>query len=199
VRHPDFPSLSAIVLALLALAMPVFAHADELQVPQLMRMLAQNKSDKARFVEKKYIGFIDVPLFSSGTLSFVAPDRLEKRTLKPKPETMILDGDTLILERPGKNRLSLSLDDHPEVAAFIESIRGTMAGDLSTLQSFYTLKLAGSAKAWQLTLTPKQEKLNSIFEYIVIHGSGADIDAIELTQRDGDHSEMVITRSGARQ
>ena len=58
---------------------------------------------------------LDQPVESSGELLFIAPDRLEKRTLKPKPETMVLDGDTLTLER-GQRKRVLHLKDHPEVA-----------------------------------------------------------------------------------
>jgi hypothetical protein len=34
-------------------------------------------------------------LESSGELSFDAPDRLEKRTIKPRPDALLLDGDKL--------------------------------------------------------------------------------------------------------
>lgn len=171
-----------------------FASADDWQVPQLMHLLAQNKSGKATFVEKKYIGIIDRPLVSTGDLSFVAPDRLEKRTLSPKPESLVLNGDILIIDRPGKRQIRVSLDERPEVSAFIESIRGTLAGNLSALQTFYTLQLAGSAENWQLVLTPKQQPLSHIISQIRIDGAQADVRSIELDQRDGDHSVMVITQ-----
>lgn len=190
VKRPDF--LTALLV--FATFAPV-ARADDWQVQQLMHLLAQNKSGKATFVEQKFIGILDLPVKSTGELAFVAPDRLEKRTLTPKPETLILDGDTLTIDRPGKERMTVSLAEHPEVAAFIESIRGTLAGNLSALQSYYALKLTGSAGKWQLVLTPKQTRLSSIFEHIVINGVNADIKTIELDQRDGDHSEMVITQS----
>jgi outer membrane lipoprotein-sorting protein len=194
VKQPEIKRIFAIALLALAAIAPL-AHANDWQVQQLMQLLAQNKSGKATFVETKYIGIIDHPIVSSGELSFIAPDRLEKRTLTPKPETLILDGDTLTIDRPGKSRMTVSLAEHPEVAAFIESIRGTLAGNLSALQAFYALKLTGSADKWQLLLTPKQERISSIFEHIVINGANADIKTIELDQRDGDHSEMVITQT----
>ncbi|MFU8765517.1 MAG: Asp-tRNA(Asn)/Glu-tRNA(Gln) amidotransferase GatCAB subunit B, partial [Haliea sp.] len=50
---------------------------------------------------------------------------LEKRTLKPRLETMVLDGDTLTLER-GRRKHVLQLKDYPEVAGMIESIRATL-------------------------------------------------------------------------
>lgn len=185
-----------LIVAALALILSVSpTHAEDLRLPDLMQRLAQNKSGEATFVEKKYIGILDQTIVSTGDLSFSAPDRLEKRTLTPKPETLSLDGDSLTIERPGKHPMTVGLDDYPEVAAMVESIRGTLAGDLSALERFYSLDLAGSAERWQLTLRPKLEKLASVFDRIVIAGEHADIRAIDLQQRDGDHSEMVIMHS----
>lgn len=174
-------------------------HADTLQVPQLMHMLAQNKSGKATFVEKKYIGILDRPVVSTGTLSFVAPNQLEKRTLTPKSETLVLNGDTLTIDRSGGQQEIVSLGDHPEITAFIESIRGTLAGDLAALRTYYTLELSGTADQWSLALTPKQKRLSAIFTRIRIGGSGADVETIELDQHDGDRSVMTITGAGVIQ
>ncbi|TCJ15824.1 outer membrane lipoprotein carrier protein LolA [Parasulfuritortus cantonensis] len=160
-----------------------------------MRSLAENRSGKATFVEKKYMQILDQPIIATGELSFVAPDRLEKRTVTPKPETLILDGDVLTIERPGKATRTVSLQEHPEVAGFIESIRGTLAGNLSALKTFYDVTLTGSADNWQLTLKPRQNRLRSVFDHIAISGSQAEVRSVELEQRDGDHSEMAITRS----
>ena len=121
--------IRAIVGLMLCLATSL-AAADTLQLPQLMQLLAQNKAGKALFVEKKYISIIDKPIESSGELAFTAPDKLEKRTLKPKLELLVLEGDNLTIDQPDKHRLSIRLQEHAEVAAFVESIRGTLAGDL---------------------------------------------------------------------
>jgi len=185
-------ALAAIAWLLFALASPA-AQAEDLQLSQLMHILSQNKSGKATFVEKKYIGIIDRPLISTGDLSFTAPDKLEKRTLTPRPESLTLNGDILVIDRPGKQRRTFSLEEHPEISAFIESIRGTLAGDLGALEKFYTLKLTGSLTQWQLVLTPRHQRLSNIFSRIRIGGSGADVKTISMDQSDGDHSEMVIT------
>jgi outer membrane lipoprotein-sorting protein len=194
VKRTESRQRFAIAVLVFALTAPAM-HADAWRLSDLMQLLARNKSGNATFVEKKYIGILDQQIVATGDLSFVAPDKLEKRTLTPKPETLTLDGDRLTIVRPGKQPIKVSLDDHPEVAAMIESIRGTLAGDLSALESFYALELAGTVHGWQLTLKPKQEKLASIFDHIVIRGVQADIRTIDLEQRDGDHSEMIITQS----
>mgnify|MGYP001591365200 CR=1 FL=1 len=193
-KFPEPIRTTVIAWLMLVLAVP-FARADDEQLSQLMHLLGKNKSGKATFVEKKYIGIFDRPIVSTGDLSFVAPDRLEKRTLTPKPESLVLNGDILTIDRPGKRQMRVSLEEHPEVSAFIESIRGTLAGDLSVLQTFYTLQLTGSVEKWQLVLTPKQQRLSRIFSRICIGGSHADVNTIELDERDGDHSVMVITQA----
>ena len=83
----------------MSLSPSAFAAWD---LQQLMDSLAQHKSGRATFVETKRIAMLDKPVESLGELVFVAPDRLEKRTLKPKPESMIVDGDALTLERGGR-------------------------------------------------------------------------------------------------
>lgn len=169
-------------------------HANDWQIVDLMQLLGENKSGKAVFVEKKYLGIIDRPIESSGELSFTAPDKLEKRTLKPKSEAMLLEGDKLTISQPGKRHFTVTLLDYPEVAAFVDSIRATLAGDRSALEKFYTLELSGSAELWQLVLIPKQERMLKVISRIRIGGTHADVKNIDFFQGDGDHSEMVIKK-----
>ncbi|MDA8362915.1 MAG: outer membrane lipoprotein carrier protein LolA [Gammaproteobacteria bacterium] len=192
--------IRTVSMALLVFALTApFARAKDAQLPQLMHLLAQDKSAKATFVERTYIGIIDRPLVSTGDLSFAAPDSLEKRTLTPKPELLVLRGNTLKIERPGKRLMTIGLEGHPEISAFIESIRGTLAGDLTALKALYSLRLTGPIGNWRLVLTPKQRRLSRIFSRIRIGGSDAVVRTIELDQRDGDHSIMVITPVSRRQ
>ena len=138
--------LSAALFSLLAAVMLLVAPAahaaqtTEWDIDQLMQDLAQIRSNRATFVEKKFIAIIDKPVESSGELFYSAPDRLEKRTLKPKPESMILDQSTLIIER-GRQKHRLALQDYPELSAFIDSIRGTLAGDRKALERSFRLNL----------------------------------------------------------
>jgi outer membrane lipoprotein-sorting protein len=159
-----------------------------------MHVLAQKKSAKASFVEKKYISILDQPVESSGELSFEAPDRLEKRTLKPHPEVMLLDGDRLTVTLYEKRPLFLSLQTHPEVAALVDSIRGTLSGDQAALEKNYRLDLRGVPSKWQLTLTPLQRAVAKVVSRIEIGGADAAIKTIIFDQADGDRSEMTISK-----
>jgi hypothetical protein len=172
----------------------VSCHAGDWALADLMHLLAQQKSGKASFVEKKYIGILDTPLESSGELSFDAPDRLEKRTLKPRPEAMLLDGDKLTVTMHERRPVNLRLQDHPEIAAVVESIRGTLSGDKDALEKNYTIDFAGVRGKWQLTLAPVQKEVAKVVRQIRIGGADANIKLITFDQVDGDRFEMTISK-----
>lgn len=177
----------------LALAAPSPAAFAAWDLQQLMETLAQNKSGRARFTEKKSIAMLDKPVESSGELLYSAPSHLEKRTFKPKPEAMIVDGDELLIER-GRQKYNLQLQSYPELAAFIDSIRGTLAGDRRALERSYQLSLEGSAERWSLQLLPLDEKMRAVIQRIRIDGARDQVRSIEITQTDGDSSLMIIEK-----
>ena len=177
------------VLALMV--WPVTSHATDWDIDQLMHGLAQTRSSHARFVETKTIAMLDEPVESSGELFYSAPDRFEKRTLKPRRETLLVDGDTLLIER-GRKKYRLQLQDYPELAAFIDSIRGTLAGDRRALERNYQLGLDGSAARWTLQLLPTTKKMQAVVKHIRIAGARNEVSSVEVTQTDGDSSLMRV-------
>jgi outer membrane lipoprotein-sorting protein len=189
--------LASVLMGMALLFGCVAAHAQAWGLPDLMRMLARHKSANATFTEKKFIAVMDQPLESAGELSYTAPDKLEKRTLTPKVEIMTLDGDQLSVQRAGRRRMSVSLQSRPEAAAFVESVRGTMSGDLNALQKYYTLELSGRADAWKLALVPTQPGMLKIMSRIRIEGTQDALTLIVFDQADGDRSEMHIVAANS--
>lgn len=190
-------SLRSLCRILVALVLsPAIAHAADWDIDQLMRDLAQTRTGHARFVEKKSIAMLDKPVESSGELFYTAPDHLEKRTFRPKAESMTVDAGTLIIER-GRQKHRLQLQDYPELAAFIDSIRGTLAGDRQALERNYRLSLEGAAERWTLQLVPTDEKMQAVVKRIRIAGMRDAVRSIEITQADGDSSLMLIEKLAA--
>ena len=173
--------------------LPGSSRAAEWDIAQLMQSLAQTRSGYASFTEKKTIAMLDKPVESSGVLFFRAPDHLEKRTHKPKPESMVVDGDELLIER-GRQKYRLQLQDYPELAAFLNSIRGTLAGDRMALERNYELSLEGAAERWTLRLLPLDEKMRAVIQRIRIAGVRDQVRSIEIFLVDGDSSLMTIRK-----
>ncbi|RDK07109.1 LolA-related protein [Cupriavidus lacunae] len=192
-----FRYLLSMLLASATLALATPAGPAAFGVDQLMSTLAQRKSGRVLFTETKYLAILDKPVQSSGELRFTAPDHLEKRTLSPKAENLVLDGDMLTVERDGK-RYTMPLQNYPEIAAFIESIRATLAGNRDTLERYYKLGLEGRASRWTLTLTPADSRMAAAVSQVRIDGRQDALDQVEIRQADGDRSVMKIRPAGSR-
>lgn len=166
-----------------------------LTLDQLMGELAQHPGGQARFVEKRHLALLDKPVLATGEMTYTAPDRLEKRTLTPKTETLLLDKDTLTVERD-RRKLSINLSQRPEALAFVESIRGTLAGDRAALERNYRLQLSGTADTWTLTLVPSDARIAQLLQRVTISGTQRQVRHIEYLQADGDRTELAIEPLG---
>ena len=162
-------------------------------VEPLMAKLQQVKSASAGFVERKYLRLLMQRLETAGRLSYVAPDWLQKVTTKPALATFELRGDTVSSIQRNGERYSVTLAEHPEIAALVEGLRSTLAGDLPTLQRYYTIDFQGSHANWQLRLTPIDLTVREKVDDILISGAEATLKRVEVHEQDGDRSEMIIT------
>jgi outer membrane lipoprotein-sorting protein len=187
-------------LALLAAGMLTsIAHAAESVSPganpnawtldRLMSTLAHNKSGRATFTETKTLSIAAEPVVSSGELVFIAPDHLEKHTLTPKPEHLVIDGDKLTVER-NQRKFTMPLAQYPELSAFIESIRATLAGNRYALEAVYKVAITGHGDDWTLTLTPIDTRMQKVVSTITLDGTRS----VAIRQADGDHSLMRLQR-----
>jgi hypothetical protein len=164
---------------------------------EVMRLLAQRRHGRVEFVEQHFLAVLRRPIESSGEMLYDAPDHLEKRTLLPHPENLVLDGGALTVERGGQRRV-LDLHRYPQIQPFIESIRATLAGDRGALERVYRLEFAGSLPRWSLTLEPLDVELARAVKQVRIDGSRDELLRIEIRQPDGDRSLMTLRTPAAQ-
>jgi outer membrane lipoprotein-sorting protein len=163
---------------------------------RLMSTLGQKKSGQASFEETKYLSIATEPVKSTGTLSFVAPDHLEKRTESPKPEDLVVDGDKLTIARDG-HKYTLALTQYPELSAFIDSIRATLTGNRFALEQVYKVAVTGTGDDWTLTLTPLDSRMLKKISTITLTGTRDLLNTVAIQQADGDHSLMRLQNGTA--
>jgi len=193
----------AMLLAAAALAAsPARAADPPLTLESLMAALARNGPGTVRFTETKTSALLKAPIESSGTLTYAAPAKLEKRTLAPRDERFAVDGDTVVVESAARNaaekrRFELRLGDYPAIRAFVESIRGTLAGDLASLRRHYRVELEGTWADWRLHLLPSDPQMAELVLKVVIAGAGSEVRRIEILEAGGDRSVMTIAKPGA--
>ena len=143
------------------------------------------------FTEKKFIALLDRPIESAGELLYDAPDRLEKRTLEPKPESLVLEAGIVSAQR-GRHHYVLDLKQYPQVVPFIESIRATLAGDRAALEKVFKVDFSGSLDRWTLALAPLDPQLTRTVKQIHINGEKDQIHSVEIVEADGDRSLLTI-------
>ena len=146
------PCLRA-TIALLLLSLPAAAQPTSAQLaPELMAALARIPERHAIFHEQKTLSALSKPLLSSGTLTYRRPDHLEKITLAPTRETLVVDAGRLTVQQDDRPPRVLDLGTYPEIRALVEAILGTLRGDLPALTRTYTVQLIGSMQRWELML-----------------------------------------------
>jgi outer membrane lipoprotein-sorting protein len=179
---------ACVALVALAAGAPALAAFD---FDDLMATLAQRKTGEARFAEERFVSGLDRTLNYTGTLSFSAPDRLERQTVTPRRESFVVEGNQLTLQR-GERVRRLPLDSVPELAAMAAAMRGTLSGDGSALRRHFKATVDGSAARWTLTLVPLDFRLLGVVRLLRIDGLLADVRVVELQLADGDRSVTTI-------
>lgn len=183
--------LRTFLLACTALVLAGPALSAGFDVVQLMESLARHPGGPATFTETRHLALLDKPLVSTGEMRFTPPGRLEKRTLTPRPEYMLLERDRITVERDHR-RMTIRLGSRPEVLAFVDSVRGLLSGNRESMERSYLMQLQGEAPRWVLTLHPKDAEIAALIQRITVSGTQNQIRTIEYLQADGDRSVLAI-------
>ncbi|MEO8346529.1 MAG: LolA-related protein [Betaproteobacteria bacterium] len=174
---------------LVLVAMPHVALAFDLA--ELMAMLGQVSESSVAFVETKYVSTLNTPLVRRGTMRFIRPDQLQMRVETPYFERMDIAGGVLTIENRRGIR-QIDLDGQPSVAAWVASIRATLKGDAASLSRLFNVALTGQAARWSLSLAPREPGLSGVIQRISIDGTLARLTRIEVDERMGDRTVLVI-------
>ncbi len=183
--------MRVVASSLLFAATACFAAQTGFTLDQLMSLLAQRRQGEVKFAETDYLQVLDRPVKSSGVLIYEAPDHLEKRTLAPRKESMILEGDQLTVQR-GHGTYRMQVSAHPQAAPYVDAIRDTLAGNEAGLEKVFKVGFTGTRDAWKLELVPLDKEAARKVKRVEIAGGAAVIRSVEILQADGDRSLMTL-------
>jgi outer membrane lipoprotein-sorting protein len=188
---------------LLMLCFAAFAHAQEpapstaAPLTQLLAPFAEIRESTVRFTEVRKSATLEAPLTYRGVLSYTAPDRLVRENQSPIRERYLVEGDKLTLELNFNGQRSvreLKLSDIPGLHGFLGALRAVLAGDVTTLERLFRVRLSGESTAWALTLTPRKGVGLDGIQEIRLRGAATDIHTIETLETSGDSSQLKLTR-----
>ncbi|WP_273829302.1 outer membrane lipoprotein carrier protein LolA [Pseudomonas sp. SBT1-2] len=178
---------------LVLLGTPGLANAFDLQ--QLSDQLARPEVIHGSFVQEKHLRALPQPLTSKGSFVLAKSHGLLWLLKTPLQQDYRITGKG-IARRDGSGWQML-----PNKSAGAEQNRlflAVLQGDSSGLQRDFELALAGDAKAWKLTLTPRSLLLKQVFNQINIDG-GELVQRIELLETQGDSTVLEMHDSISNQ
>lgn len=138
-----------------------------------------------------------MPLVSTGTLLFRRPGRLEKVTEAPAPETLVVEGNQVVLTIGNEPPRVVPPGAAPGLDAMIDAFRAPLAGDLPALQRAFGVAGTGSPAAWQLDLTPTDPAVARLLRHVTVAGGGDQVRRITVTQANGDTQDITVEPSMA--
>ena len=119
-----------------------------------------------------------------------------KQVEEPDQSRYEITGNTMVISRPGETEQVVSIDSHPLLSVFIDTLRAVLTGDLKSLKHHYSLKLTGTRSAWRLRLYPLDSQLAVLIESLVITGHDAHIEQMVTQEQGGDRTTLVLHSNG---
>jgi outer membrane lipoprotein-sorting protein len=183
------------LLRVICLIVPVAipAHADDAVLRQIMQGLAAQPSREAGFVSEKHLSSLAAPVRSQGRLIFRKPNYLEQDTTTPRPERLVIDGDSVTMTSPDAPARQLGLDDSPALRILADTLRGALAGDLSALRRHFLVEEGGPLSQWRITLRPSGNVTAQVIQRVYIDGNGSRVGQLDIVQANGDEQRLSLS------
>ncbi len=157
-----------------------------------MRRLAEAPERRATFREEKRLAAVEGPLLSNGTLHYRRPAYLEKLTLFPQRERLVVNGDQLVVTPGEEPPRVVDLRGQPELRGLVDAIRAPISGDLATLRRGFEIVLEAAPPGWRLLLTPRDPGVARVVRAVRVGIAGSEITSIQVIEAGGDEQLLLI-------
>jgi hypothetical protein len=164
----------------------------------LLAQLAQRsqaiQSLEGTFAQQKTIAVLPVPLSSNGRFSFEQGKEVVWETLIPVQSRLTLTpGGISFADAKGEQKTSAQAQAQQAGAEIVAKIfMGVIAGELDSLQDYFTLNATGTTADWQIQLVPRSANLSAYIATIELRG-GEYTEHLDIAEANGDKTYIVFT------
>jgi len=171
-------------------------HAADPDAAALLARLARPAPDSTSFVEVRYSSLLDQPIVVSGHLEHRKDGSLVRSVEWPYQEVTEVHGENVSVARAGSRPRRFTLDRAPELRGMLTSFGAILQGDRQTLDQYFAVSAKGADAHWEITLTPRVDKLRQHLSRIVVNGVENRPKCFTLEEPDGDESLMALGITG---
>ncbi|MCP4446849.1 MAG: outer membrane lipoprotein carrier protein LolA [Myxococcales bacterium] len=174
------------------------AHADKQSgaknvqsAKALLAQFASLQSFSASFVEKKYLRVLAMPIQTSGSVQYTAPDVLVRTTKRPSTR-LTIDSKSLRY-KDAQSEKDLPLDEKHPARAFVQVFLDLVRGDRLAIEKSFDVEFVGDDSTWELQLLPRKGKVAGAIKTIKLRGNGLVVSWMEIIDRHGDRTETLFS------
>jgi Outer membrane lipoprotein carrier protein LolA-like len=183
--------VSATVAALLLVPAIGAVEAPTASLDSLLAMLARQPPQSIAFSEVHTSALLNRELIVGGTLEYAGPGKLSRVVTTPYSERTDIDGDLVRISRADGSERRFSLKHAPELGGLLTGFTALLAGDRAALEREFEIAVAGDRTAWQVTLTPRSNRVRARIERVSVHGTG-DVPACIVTRSKDARAETEL-------
>ena len=184
-------SAAVAVFTMLPLALGAQAPRDEVMPAEILQRVSAAVIPQLEFREVRTARLLKAPLVSRGRLRYQLGGRLERETLHPVAELVVIDGMQVKIERAGTTTELTLIAGTPQVA-LVQALRAVLGGQMKELDAVYRATAEGSLDRWTLQLEPREA--SGVVRAIRLSGSDGLVGEIEVLERNGDKTVTTLTR-----
>jgi hypothetical protein len=181
----------------LAMFCTASAAAEVPDADSLIAGLARDPPATVAFAEARFSALLLAPLVVSGELAYPAPLSLERIVTSPHRERTSIRGDSVTMTRDGERARTFALRRAPELRGLLTGFVALLAGDAAAIKSDFDVDVSGSADAWKLELTPRDETVRRRLTSLVASGAGANLRCMVMRNAEDGATVMLLGAAAA--
>jgi len=184
--------IRALVLSLVGclLALPLWADEDLLATLAARGRAIQ--SLEGHFEQQKTIAVLPAPLKSHGHYVFTQGKEVYWETLMPVQSRVLLTPEGISFSDPSGEQNAPAQAQHAGAEVVAKMFMGVIAGELDSMQDYFTLTATGSASAWKIQMVPRSTNISAYITRIEVRGAEFT-EQLEILEANGDKTLIIIT------
>lgn len=149
----------------------------------LVALLQKNTSQQGEFTQQRFLKSLDKPITTGGRFVLLTKKGLLWQMKKPFVNNLLVKPSGIMQWNGQSWVANENVAQSQQVGLFL----GLLSGDISAIESQFSLNLTGTEENWTLQLMPSSLLMKQIFDSIKIRG-GETVKEIELNEKQGDRT-----------
>lgn len=183
--------LLTLLVAMSAVAAPLTASQKSDIVSQINKAAASMRSMSCSFTQTKHLALLSDKMTSQGKMYYKQPEKLRWEYTSPYQFLFIFNGTKVYVG----NKSRKDVIDTKTNKVFKEVARimmSTVTGTALSNTGDFTIDVADTPSAWQVTLLPKKKEMKMMFAKVLLTFSKADkmISEVTIFEKNNDRTNI---------